>query len=138
MYRIVYVSSASKYFSIDEIDTMLELARDKNARAGITGMLLYKDGNFMQCLEGEEDAVTRLANTIKSDARHTGFLVLMQGPAERRLFPNTPMGFHDLEADPPTNHPGYTDFIDSPLTRSTFSLDPNRCLHFLRLFSPVA
>jgi Sensors of blue-light using FAD len=136
VFRIVYVSSASKYFDISEIETMLDLAREKNVRIGITGMLLYKDGNFLQCLEGEEAIVAKLANTIQNDPRHTGFLVLMRGPADRRLFPNTPMGFHDLGADPPTNHPGYSDFIDSPLARSTFALDPSRCLNLLSVFSP--
>ena len=136
MFRIVYVSSASKYFDISEIDVMLERARPKNEVLGITGMLLYKDGNFLQCLEGEEAAVTKLANTISQDSRHSDVLVLMRGPAERRLFPGMPMGFHDLGADPPTNHPGYTDFIDSPLTRATFSLDPSRSINLLTLFSP--
>jgi hypothetical protein len=135
MFRIVYISSASKRFSIDEIENMLETARPKNDALGITGMLLYKDGNFMQALEGEEEVVTKLANTIKNDARHTGFLVLMQGPAERRLFANSPMGFHDLTHERLRNNPGYDEFIDSPLTRATFSLDPNRCMTLLRLFS---
>ena len=114
---------------------MLERSRPKNDALGITGMLLYKDGNFMQAFEGEETAVTKLANTIKNDARHTGFLVLMQGLAERRLFPNSPMAFHDLTREPPHNNPPYDEFIDSPLTRATFTLDPNRCRNLLRLFS---
>lgn len=136
MFRIVYISSAAKYFTIDEMETMLERARPKNDALGITGMLLYKDGNFMQALEGEEEAVTKLANTIQSDSRHTGFLVLMRGPAESRLFPGSPMGFHDLTNDPPSHIAGYNEFIDSPLTRATFTLDPNRCMNLLRLFSP--
>jgi hypothetical protein len=135
MFRIVYVSSASKYFSREEIESMLERARPKNDALGITGMLLYKDGNFLQALEGEEPAVTKLADTIKNDARHSGFLVLMQGPAERRLFPGSPMGFHDLTREPLHHNPAYDEFIDSPLTRATFSLDPNRCMNLLRLFS---
>jgi hypothetical protein len=117
---------------------MLEGARSKNAKIGITGMLLYKDGNFLQALEGEEEAVTKLANTIQKDPRHTGFLVLMRGPAERRMFPDSPMGYHDLTEEPLTNVPGDIDFIDSPLTRATFSLDPNRCMKLLSLFSPQA
>lgn len=135
MFRIVYVSSASRYFSKPEIQAMLARARAKNAKIGITGMLLYKDGNLLQALEGEEEAVTKLANTIEKDPRHTGFLVLMRGPAERRMFPDSPMGFHDLNEEPLTNVPGDIDFIDSPLTRATFSLDPNRCMQLLRLFS---
>ena len=138
MFRIVYVSSASRYFSKQEIQAMLERARPKNAKIGITGMLLYKDGNFLQALEGEEEAVTKLAKTIESDPRHTGFLVLMRGPAERRLFAESPMGFHDLTEEPLTNVPGETEFVDSPLTRATFSLDPNRCMNLLSLFSSQA
>lgn len=135
MFRIVYISSASKYFSREEIESMLERARPKNDALGVTGILLYKDGNFMQALEGEEEAVTKLARTIQNDTRHSGFLVLMRGPAESRLFPGSPMGFHDLTQEPLHNNPAYDEFIDSPLTRTTFSLDPNRCMNLLRLFS---
>jgi len=136
MFRIVYISSASKYFDISDIDLMLERARPKNDALDVTGMLLYKDGNFLQCLEGEEEAVTKLANTISQDHRHTDVIVLMRGPADRRLFPNMPMGFHDLTKEPLPNRSGFTDFIDSPLTRATFSLDPSRCINLLTLFSP--
>jgi hypothetical protein len=136
MFRIVYISSASKYFDISEIETMLERARPKNHALGITGMLLYKDGNFLQCLEGEEAAVTKLANTISQDPRHSEILVLMRGPAERRLFPGMPMGFHDLTKEPLIKHSGFAEFIDSPLIRATFSLDPSRSLNLLSLFSP--
>jgi FAD-dependent sensor of blue light len=37
MFRIVYISSASKYFSREEMETMLERARPKNDALGITG-----------------------------------------------------------------------------------------------------
>lgn len=135
MFRIVYISAASRYFAQPEIQAMLERARFKNSKIGITGMLLYKDGNFLQALEGEEEVVTKLAETIQNDPRHTGFVVLMRGTVERRLFPESPMGFHDLAAEPLTSTPSDTDFIDSPLTRATFSLDPNRCMKLLSHFS---
>ncbi len=135
MFRIVYVSSASRYFVKSEIQDMLERARSKNANLGITGMLLYKEGNLLQALEGEEEVVAKLAKTIQDDPRHTDFLVLMRGPVERRLFPESPMGFHDLATEPLTSTPSDTDFIDSPLTRATFSLDPNRCMKLLTHFS---
>lgn len=56
--------------------------RTNNERAGITGMLLYKDGNFMQLLEGEKEAVLRLHKNIIVDPRHKGFLTLLQGETE--------------------------------------------------------
>jgi hypothetical protein len=39
-------------------------------------MLLYKDGNFMQALEGDMEVVTKLAGTIERDLRHKGVLIL--------------------------------------------------------------
>ncbi len=59
MFFLVYVSSAVRPFSRVDLDDLLATSRANNARVGITGMLLYKDGNFMQVLEGDEEAVRR-------------------------------------------------------------------------------
>jgi Sensors of blue-light using FAD len=53
MFHIVYASSASEAFTGPELQVLLDQARQKNAKFAVTGMLLYKDGNFMQVLEGE-------------------------------------------------------------------------------------
>jgi hypothetical protein len=43
----------------------LEQSRENNLRLDVTGMLLYKGGNFMQMLEGEKDAVLGLYEAKK-------------------------------------------------------------------------
>lgn len=48
MYHLIYASSASKPFSQLELDDLLIKARQNNIRLGITGMLIYRDGNFIQ------------------------------------------------------------------------------------------
>jgi hypothetical protein len=35
------------------LEAMLKKARNKNEKSAITGMLLYRDGFFIQALEGE-------------------------------------------------------------------------------------
>ncbi len=60
MFSLTYVSSAVRPFAEDELADLLAVSRQNNARLGITGMLLYKDGNFMQVLEGEEAEVRTL------------------------------------------------------------------------------
>jgi hypothetical protein len=50
MFHIVYASSALQLFTKPELQTLLEKARQNNAKLNVTGMLLYKDGNFMQAL----------------------------------------------------------------------------------------
>jgi hypothetical protein len=66
MHRIIYLSSGIKIFSDEEINDLLKVSRNNNEKNGITGLLLYSDGNFMQILEGEKEAVE---NTYKKIAK---------------------------------------------------------------------
>src|ERR1019366_9211818 len=52
LFRLAYVSTASKLFSSAELWEMLKESNARNKEAGVTGMLLYKDGQFMPVLEG--------------------------------------------------------------------------------------
>jgi hypothetical protein len=54
MFRLVYSSSARSGMTEDELKLILESAKVRNARRGVTGMLLFRDGVFLQLLEGEE------------------------------------------------------------------------------------
>ena len=98
MLQLVYVSSAIELFSSHDLLALLEQSRAKNVRAGITGLLLYKDGNFMQLLEGPEAAVRELYAAIRRDARHHGIILLLEGTVEEREFPDWAMAFPDLTA----------------------------------------
>jgi len=52
MLSIVYVSSATRPLEENELLDMLKTCQRNNARTNVTGLLLYKGGNFMQALEG--------------------------------------------------------------------------------------
>ena len=75
----------------------MEQCRSKNARLGITGMLLYKDGNFMQVLEGEDSVVRQLAAEIELDRRHKNFTILTEEPIVQRQFGDWSMAFNHLD-----------------------------------------
>ena len=85
MFFLVYVSMAQEKMSKEDLLDILAQSREANAKAGITGMLLYKDGNFMQALEGEETAVRALYARICRDPRHRGILTLVEGERERLI-----------------------------------------------------
>jgi hypothetical protein len=97
-------------------------------------MLLYKDGNFLQVLEGEEETVRNLYTKIGGDPRHHGLLTLIQGPLAERQFPDWSMGFRDLNSPDVQSMPGYTEFLNTPLTGAEFSADPTRCQKLLMTF----
>ena len=133
-FQLVYVSSGVKAFSDEELVQLLEKSRLNNYSLGITGMFLYRDGDFMQALEGPEDKVRRLSATIAKDPRHKDILTLFEGRSERREFPDWSMGFQDLSALNLRELPGYTTFLDTPLRAHSFAQNPARCrsllLHF--------
>ncbi len=112
MYRLIYISSAMKPFTDGQLQELLEVSRRNNEIAGITGMLLYLSGNFIQVLEGEKMDVLALVLRIGHDPRHRGVLVLMQGHVAEREFPNWSMGFHRVGSHEENDLPGYTDFLD--------------------------
>ena len=101
MIELLYVSGASRPMSDADIDTILETSRQNNQRLGITGMLLWADGVFVQVLEGEASKVKSLAARIARDDRHRNFMVLVEQQSDRRLFSAWSMGFRRLAADRP-------------------------------------
>lgn len=134
MFFLVYVSSAVRQFSRPDLEDLLTTSRDNNARAGITGMLLYKDGNFMQVLEGEEGAVRAVYDKIGTDPRHKGEIILREGFTEERQFPDWSMGFRDLQSPEAHAIRGYSEFLNTPLTGQEFSGDPTRAQKLLLTF----
>jgi hypothetical protein len=134
MHFLVYVSSAVTPFSGSELVDLLKKSHEKNATLGITGMLLYKDGNFMQVLEGEEEVVRTLYTRIAGDPRHRGLHTLLQRPLAERQFPDWSMGFRDLNAADALSIPGYSEFLNAPLTGEEFASNPTRCQKFLMMF----
>jgi Sensors of blue-light using FAD len=133
MIELVYVSSAVRPFTPEQLAALLEKSRENNARAGLTGMLLYKGGNFMQALEGEEEAVKSLHAKIAADPRHRGMITLMTRPIAERSFADWSMAFRDLASPADKDIPGYSEFLNTPLTGEEFA-DPGRCQKILLTF----
>src|SRR5256885_13550006 len=106
LFQIVYVSTATAPFGRDELRELLKGSHERNARAGITGLLLYKDGQFMQVLEGEETSVQTLFDKITRDPRHHHIISLLHEPIMHRQFPESLMAFRDLNHEASRNLPG--------------------------------
>lgn len=95
IYQLLYASSAAKKFDDEELSALLAGARRRNTEAGLTGILLYNDGNFIQLLEGDEAEVTATWGRIFNDPRHKGQLILFKGFVEQRLCMDWEMGFRN-------------------------------------------
>lgn len=98
MYKLLYVSSTRREFPARELQDILNKARANNARLDVTGLLLYIDGGFLQILEGDENIVRELYDSIAKDPRHWDPKVLLEQDGPRN-FEAWSMGFKALSVD---------------------------------------
>lgn len=95
---ILYVSAAKRLLSDEALAALLAAAREHNARHGITGLLLYSDGNFMQLLEGPATAVSALYGRIQQDARHHMVTTVLEESGLPREFSDWSMACRRVDA----------------------------------------
>jgi hypothetical protein len=74
--------------SHDSLSSLAEEASARNVTLGVTGLLLYSGGNFIQCLEGPKESIDILMKSINSDPRHLGVIVVWEGDVLNREFVN--------------------------------------------------
>lgn len=78
-----------------EIASILEISRSNNARAGITGALLFNGNGFAQVLEGPMEAVEETYERIQCDPRHSDVVLLSNGETSERSFSDWSMAYAD-------------------------------------------
>ncbi len=134
MITLIYASSATRPMTDDELVDLLSKARQKNHSLDVTGMLLYKNGNFLQVLEGSETTVDSLFQTIKVDPRHSGVSLILKRPLTQRQFAEWEMGFTKLDSTDKPNIVGYSDFLNAPLNSEQFTANPSLAYEFMLAF----
>src|ERR1700712_1624399 len=96
MKSLVYLSSASYPYTDGDLATLLMNSRANNRELGLTGILLYREGQIMQLLEGPDDAVTTKYEVIAADRRHKRVKKLAENEVSERLFPEWTMGYQPV------------------------------------------
>lgn len=114
LYELIYLSQ-SEPAQLDQrhLEDILRASRRSNADRGITGVLLYENGQFLQLLEGERDTVRQLYyGHIVGDRRHRNPRVVLEHEIAERAFSDWSMGFvrlGDLEPDEDLDLEGFLD-----------------------------
>ena len=105
--RLAYTSNATEPMGTLELFNLLNQSRQKNARLGITGHLLYADGMFTQCLEGPAEAIDLLWESLMKDPRHNNIHVIDRSPVQERRFEEWSMAFSSYRYLNALNMPGF-------------------------------
>ena len=89
--RLLYASRAVDP-SPAAIEAILAQSRQHNPGSGITGILCYGGGIFLQAIEGGRSAVNTLYGHIQRDARHKDIELLSYEEIAQRRFSGWTMG----------------------------------------------
>jgi hypothetical protein len=88
----MYASRAVPAVDQEELVAILRKSKSNNPKLGVTGVLCFSEGIFLQALEGGRSAVNQLYNRIASDARHTQVELLNYAEIGERRFAGWSMG----------------------------------------------
>jgi hypothetical protein len=132
MIRLIYTSNATVPFDTAALDALLAESRRRNETAAITGMLLYREGEFLQVLEGDEGTVAATYQRILEDSRHEAITLLDRTEIVRREFGDWAMGFQRMTAgDLPS---GFSDLFSGALDPDAVALPWSNAVHLLASF----
>ena len=90
--RLLYASRLADTESTTATDSILAQSRTHNPASGITGILCYGGGIFLQALEGGRMQVSALYGHIQKDVRHKDVVLLHYEEIMERRFGGWTMG----------------------------------------------
>ena len=94
--RLTYASRAAEWLSRGDLRQIAETAQQRNRALGITGLLLYVEGDFLQVLEGPGSAVESVYAAIETDPRNKWVTRLSTERILRRAFEDWSMGCFEV------------------------------------------
>lgn len=91
MFKLAYISVATRKMSSQDLQDILQSAIENNRQADVSGVLLFNGTNFMQVLEGKQSEVEQVFSDIKNDDRHKNVVVIYRESSSKRDFEDSPM-----------------------------------------------
>jgi Sensors of blue-light using FAD len=138
MYHLVYTSAAIIPLKKYDLLNLLNTCRNRNLENGITGMLIYIEGNFIEAIEGEESTVKRLFNLIENDYRHHNVITLFEEEFENqdnsRSFPDWSMSFPNFHELQIYNIQGLSTYVQHIVSPKYYCKPICACWELLRIF----
>ena len=120
IYSLVYISNAVDSLDEKSLQDILSTSRKSNQSLEVTGLLLYKEGEFMQVLEGDEDKITEIYQKISQDPRHQNCLILSRKFIPQRLFSDWSMGFQQIQNEAFLKQEGVSSFFEIQQDKENF------------------
>jgi hypothetical protein len=132
--ELIYVSTMIGEAE-QKLKSIWEASLQHNQMNGITGMLLYHQGGFMQVLEGGRAKVMETYARICEDKRHHHIETLTISEVGYRHFGPWSMGFKHINASEAAKFPTQAAIFDFGKQADAIKAKPGLGLEMLSLFS---
>ncbi|MEJ2328405.1 MAG: BLUF domain-containing protein [Gammaproteobacteria bacterium] len=86
MFRLIYASLSDPALDGSEVYSLLAKSKSNNQNSGVTGVLIYGQGYFLQVLEGNRDQVNSVFQRIFIDQRHHDVRIIAAEDLDARDF----------------------------------------------------
>ena len=97
LHILSYFSSATSQFHEADLNEIVNKSIVNNMKFSVTGLLCYRDMSFVQFLEGDESVIHTLYAKIQKDARHNGFITMLDQPIKNRIFDKWYMALRNID-----------------------------------------
>jgi hypothetical protein len=124
MRQIIYTSVTTKETgrAADDCSAILRVASGRNGLDGITGLLYTQEDAFLQVIEGPEESVAELLESLHADPRHRDIRILLDQFVEKREFGDWMMLHRDQRET--------ADEFDERLRRRLMRVSPETASYF--------
>lgn len=125
---LVFFSIAAVPMSQRDLESLGKDCAEQESHVGITGMLLHKNGSFLQVIEGLKAVVCDMFASISADPRHSDIHIISDRTIPHREFDGQAVSFNNLDELPPGSP------YLSPFSFEAFETDPDLALLMLAYF----
>tara|TARA_Y100001934_G_scaffold274873_1_gene368158 strand:- start:8432 stop:8863 length:432 start_codon:yes stop_codon:yes gene_type:complete len=133
--QLMYLSNSKPELKQSDLDAILEVSRRNNPSRGITGLLVFANGVFIQVLEGPTTEVHNLFETICDDSRHEAVAIIAEYLDQERLFSKWSMAFIQSTFDELTKITDTPKMLNRDDVLELLSNDKTKAARFLKDFA---
>lgn len=99
MKQLIYVSRPANEIEPHTVRDILTISYKMNSENNISGMLICDGEYFLQCIEGDEEAIDQLYSNICKDIRHFDIKLIGKIDIDQRDFQEWDMGYISSRKD---------------------------------------
>lgn len=130
---VIYTSKATDHLDKSDIESIIEISNENNKKHGITGALFFKDGYFLQFLEGPLHAIKDRLSIICNDTRHSDISIIMMTNIKGRMFKHWSMGYALFKNEETSNE---VEFNQNETSHPMFEhFNKKKAVHLINSFS---